>query len=93
MLRYESSPEIYREFCGRCGATVFWHCKERPLVIDVSLGLLQANSGTKAEELLDWYTERVSFAEMALDQQLIEQLESGLKDWSENRGRCLNNEQ
>ncbi|KAE8374941.1 Mss4-like protein [Aspergillus bertholletiae] len=88
MQRYESSPGIYREFCNRCGATVFWHCKERPLVIDVSVGLLQSSRGTRAEELLEWHTGRVSFAEMAVDQQLIQRLGSGLKGWSEKQGIC-----
>lgn len=80
MQRYESSPEIYREFCNRCGATLFWHCKERPLVIDISVGLLQAKSGARAEDLLAWHIERVSFMEMALDQQLMQRLESGLRE-------------
>ncbi|KAB8270816.1 Mss4-like protein [Aspergillus minisclerotigenes] len=88
MQRYESSPDIYREFCNRCGATIFWHCKERPLVIDVSVGLLHSDSGTRAEELLEWHTERVSFAEMAVDQQLMQRLESGLKAWSEKQKIC-----
>ncbi|KAB8255288.1 Mss4-like protein [Aspergillus pseudonomiae] len=86
MQRYESSPDIYREFCNRCGATIFWHCKERPLVIDVSVGLLQSNHGTRAEELLEWYPGRVSFAEMAGDPPLMQRLESGLKGWSEKQG-------
>jgi hypothetical protein len=78
---YESSPGVYREFCNRCGATVFWHCDERPSVVDVSVGLLRANSGTLARGWLDWATERVSFAEDALDQKLIVGLEAGLQGW------------
>ncbi|KAL4893374.1 Mss4-like protein [Aspergillus ambiguus] len=78
MQQYESSPEVYREFCNRCGATVFWHCEERPLLIDVSVGLLQAQSGARAEELLHWHRDRVSFAEMGQNQTLVERLEAGL---------------
>ena len=81
---YESSPGVYREFCNRCGATVFWHCDERPSVVDVSVGLLKANTGALAQDWLDWATERVSFAEDALDENLIDGLEAGLRDW---RGR------
>lgn len=80
---YESSPGVYREFCNRCGATVFWHCDERPSVVDVSVGLLQAKSGAMARSWLDWATERVSFTEYALDRNLIQPLEDGLRDWKE----------
>ncbi|KAM7188520.1 hypothetical protein V8F20_010538 [Naviculisporaceae sp. PSN 640] len=38
---YESSPGVVREFCPICGATVFWHDKWRPDLIDVSVGLLR----------------------------------------------------
>lgn len=45
LKRFESSPGVYREFCGCCGATVFWHCEERPHLVDVSVGLFRAESG------------------------------------------------
>lgn len=82
MQRYESSPQIYREFCNRCGATLFWHCEERPKVIDVSAGLFKAQSGARSNEWLEWATGRVSFAEDALDKTLIQTLESGLRAWA-----------
>ncbi|KAL3463159.1 Mss4-like protein [Aspergillus heterothallicus] len=81
LKRFESSPAVYREFCNRCGASVFWHCDKRPQLIDVSVGLLQAGSGSRAEEWLEWATQRTSFAEMAVDESLIQQLEDGLKVW------------
>lgn len=87
MRQYESSPGVYREFCCRCGATVFWHCEERPLLIDVSLGLLRARSGARAEDWVEWHPGRVSFSEMAVDPMLIRQLEVGLKVWGEDRSR------
>lgn len=87
MQQYESRPGVYREFCSRCGATVFWHCQERPDVVDVSTGLLRARSGAKAEEWLEWATERVSFKEMALDQEFIERLEVGLRNWDASKKR------
>ncbi|KAK8029856.1 hypothetical protein PG993_011147 [Apiospora rasikravindrae] len=64
---YESSPGVLREFCARCGANVFWHDKWRPDLIDVSVGLLDAPEGVRAEDWLDWWTERVSFSEDAVD--------------------------
>jgi hypothetical protein len=78
---YESSSNVYREFCNRCGATVFWHCDERPSLVDVSVGLLNAKSGAMALSWLDWVTERVSFTEDAVDRNLIRGLEDGLQDW------------
>ncbi|KAF9886022.1 hypothetical protein FE257_012078 [Aspergillus nanangensis] len=80
MQQYNSSPRVYREFCNRCGAMVFWHCEKRPLLIDVSIGLLQANSGARAEEWLQWHMGRVSFVEMAQDQNFIRSFEVGLSD-------------
>ncbi|CAG7921038.1 unnamed protein product [Penicillium olsonii] len=77
MQRHNSSPGVYREFCGCCGATVFWHCDERPLLIDVSVGLLQAN-GVRAEDWLEWAPSRVSFAELAVQSDLIGRLEEGV---------------
>ncbi|KAL2864642.1 GFA family protein [Aspergillus lucknowensis] len=82
LRRYESSPTVYREFCSCCGASVFWHCEKRPQLIDVSVGLLRAESGSRAEEWLDWATGRASFAEMAVDKPLIQQLEAGMKTWN-----------
>jgi len=79
LRQYESSPGIYREFCSVCGATAFWHCDERPHLIDVSVGLLKSPKGARAEDWLDWETGRVSFKEEALDQELVTALEQGLQ--------------
>ncbi|KIV89470.1 hypothetical protein PV10_06867 [Exophiala mesophila] len=79
LKRVESSPNCFREFCHVCGASVFWHCRQRPDVVDVSVGILRAPEGSRAGYWLDWCTDRVSFREHALDMQLIDQLEKGLK--------------
>ncbi|KAK6064187.1 glutathione-dependent formaldehyde-activating enzyme [Seiridium cupressi] len=65
MKCYNSSPGVVREFCAKCGATVFWHDQDRPELIDVSVGILDAPEGARAENWLDWWTERVSFSEEA----------------------------
>ena len=80
LKQIESSRDCFREFCHVCGATVFWHCRERPDLVDVSVGLLRANEGSRAESLLEWWTKRVSFKEDALDGSLIRNLERGLKN-------------
>jgi hypothetical protein len=81
LTRYESSEGVHREFCGKCGSTVFWHCDERPGVVDVSTGLLEGKEGVRCEEWLEWWTERVSFRELAGDGRLVDALEDGLRSW------------
>lgn len=55
--------------------------------MDVAVGLLDAASGARAEELLAWWTERVSFSEYALNKGLILGLERGIKAWGERNVR------
>ncbi|SPO06274.1 related to DUF636 domain protein [Cephalotrichum gorgonifer] len=93
LTSYASSPDVQREFCGGCGATVFWHDKWRPDLIDVSVGLLRAEDGARAEAWLDWWTERVSFSDDAetgrVESQarwargLVSGLEKGLELWTQ----------
>ncbi|KAL8790760.1 MAG: hypothetical protein Q9213_000384 [Squamulea squamosa] len=81
---YSHSPGAYREFCGRCGATFFWrHEERRGGVIDVSVGLLDAKEGAKAEEWLEWRTERVSFEECAQNKSLVAKVTEGLRRWGQ----------
>lgn len=85
---YQSSPEVQRWFCGRCGATCFWQGQARPGVIDVSVGLLDATNeeggGSRAETWLDWRWQRVSFEEEAEGWEVLNDLKEGLKAWGEN---------
>ena len=85
LKRYDSSEGVYREFCSKCGATVFWHSDSRPELIDVSAGLLDAEEGARAESWLGWKTDRVSFHEEAQNKDLISRLSAGLKRWGEIR--------
>ena len=78
-----SSPGKYRDFCGRCGATIFWHCDERPGLIDVSIGLMEAPEGARAEDWLDLFTGRVSFEEEAVNKSFVGSLKEGLKAWGD----------
>jgi hypothetical protein len=86
---YNSSPGVVREFCGTCGATVFWHDAERPDLIDVSIGLLRSPIGARAEDWLDWWTDRVSFSEDGIRGRkslgIIQGLEKGFKEMGEAR--------
>lgn len=73
LVGYESSPGVVREFCPSCGATIFWHDAFRSDLIDVSVGLIVSQltstgeyEGVRIESLLEWWTDRVSFAEDAI---------------------------
>ena len=85
LKQFQSTAGIYREFCSSCGATIFWHCDERPDLVDVSIGLLHSESGARAESWLDWWTQRVSFQEVAPNKALISSLSTGLRIWGEEK--------
>lgn len=89
MKTYTSSPGVTRSFCGKCGANVLWSGDEehtgRVGLVDVAVGLLDASTGARAEEWLDWWSERVSFREEANNRGLVVGLERGLKARSGQR--------
>ncbi|KAF2448795.1 hypothetical protein P171DRAFT_428807 [Karstenula rhodostoma CBS 690.94] len=82
---YRSRDDVTRPFCGRCGASVFYDGHGTPSVVDVAVGLLDARSGARAEEVLAWWPGRVSFKEYALNRKLIQGIAEGLGEWGE---RC-----
>ncbi|RYO77669.1 hypothetical protein DL766_004729 [Monosporascus sp. MC13-8B] len=51
---HSSSPDVQRYFCSRCSACVFYCVDDRPDMLDVALGLLEAPSGARAEEVVSW---------------------------------------
>lgn len=85
LKRYSHSKGAYRDFCSTCGATVFWHCDERPGILDVSAGLLDAEEGARAEDWFEWATEKVSFEECAQNKALVASVSRGLREWGANR--------
>jgi hypothetical protein len=92
MKAHTSSAGVTRTFCGRCGASIFWDGGEekgRFGLVDVAVGLLDAESGARAEELLAWCTERVSFEEFAVDKRLARALSEGLEGWERCKGNRI----
>lgn len=85
LQEYHSSPGAKRYFCGRCGASVFWTEAENSQVIDVAVGLLHAESGARAEDWLDWWTEKVSHDEDAPRDPFVQALKEGIYDWGESK--------
>lgn len=87
MKTYSSSKGVTRSFCGKCGANILWDGEEKGKdgLVDVAVGLLDAESGARAENLLSWWTEYVSFEEFAMNKILIQALSEGMKDWGARR--------
>lgn len=90
MKTYASSTGVTRSFCGTCGANVLWSGSRethgREGLVDVAVGLLDAGSGARAEEVLGWWMGRVSFGEEAVNRGLNGALERGLREWGEGKG-------
>jgi hypothetical protein len=89
MKAYASSKCVTRTFCRSRRANVFWSGDEedsgRRRVVDVAVGLLDTRSGARAEEVLDWWYGRVSFADDGMHWGLVEGSELGLRDWERRR--------
>ncbi|KAG8529939.1 uncharacterized protein KY384_005420 [Bacidia gigantensis] len=83
MKTYNSSPGVYRDFCGTCGAVAFWRSDARRDVVDVSVGLMDAPGGqVRAEDWLEWCTDRVSFEEEAENGEVVGWLKEGMQAWN-----------
>lgn len=83
LASYRSSDTATRRFCATCGATVFWDGDSRPGLIDVSVGLLAAAEGARAESWIEFSTKRLSYREDSIKRAkaITEALEMGLKQW------------
>lgn len=57
---YQSSPGVQRYFCKSCSAAVFFACDDRPDMVDLAIGLLEAPDGARAENYLSWDYESIS---------------------------------
>ena len=104
LTRYTSSPGKYRYFCSRCGATAFFTCDKKRFndsagyseneisdgkIDDVAIGLLHAESGARAEEILCWGMYEgvgVMYGEEASDPELVRALDWS---WAEDRPGCF----
>ena len=49
ITRYPSSPGIVRTFCARCGSTLQWLRESKPEVVDIALGVLDADPGVRPD--------------------------------------------
>ncbi|KAJ9660394.1 hypothetical protein H2201_006975 [Coniosporium apollinis] len=77
---YRSSPGATRTFCGTCGAQCHY-VRDEEDIVDIPVGLLDAESGTRAEEWLDWQTEKLGYPGDAEGSGLVKACAEGLKAW------------
>ncbi|OOQ85818.1 hypothetical protein PEBR_23971 [Penicillium brasilianum] len=87
---YQSTEDVVRTFCGTCGATVFYWCKERPEIVDVATGLLRAPEGVMAENWAVWRAGRLAWPENGLryHEGFTRALMEGMKQWGKERGHA-----
>ncbi|OGE54657.1 hypothetical protein PENARI_c005G07031 [Penicillium arizonense] len=85
---YRSMKDVLRVFCGTCGATIFYHCDERPNIVDVAMGILRAPEGAMAENWSVWRAGRPSWPEngMRYHAGFSRALIEGMKQWGAERG-------
>ncbi|MCJ1398637.1 hypothetical protein MMC11_001837 [Xylographa trunciseda] len=84
LRQYRSSEGAWRDFCGVCGANVFWHGSERRDVVDVSVGLLGAGRGARAEGWVEWLR-GVSYVEDAEGREWVGRLDEGMRATREEK--------
>lgn len=80
---WSTEGAVVRDFCGTCGAKVFYRAPERRKatgVVDVAAGLFEGDS--RCEGWLKWVPDP-SYQDDALDLGLCGSLNEGMKKWSE----------
>jgi hypothetical protein len=91
---YRSSPDVQRYFCRTCAATVFYAVDDRPALVDVAIGLLDAPDGARAESFLSWdFGGEASWVGDAKDgwrEVLNERVQAEAEGWRIRRGYPMN---
>ena len=84
---FNSSEGIERQFCGTCGATVFYERNGYPNCYDVALGLFETDKRGLWEFLNDWFEfkqwDKIKYTEDAVDSAFKEGLLAGLSRLTE----------
>ncbi|EXJ54201.1 hypothetical protein A1O7_09538 [Cladophialophora yegresii CBS 114405] len=96
---YQTSSNISRYFCLKCGAAVFYY-KHGGQTIDIATGLLESKieGAVRVEAWLDWQKafkeayemgdspEFVLFRDDAVDDQFVSDVAEGMRLWHKERG-------
>lgn len=72
LKHHQSSPNVYRSFCERCGATICYWSSERPEELDLATGILRPEEGSLGRRWLEWKWGECSFAEECVDAEFCE---------------------
>ncbi|KAF2464434.1 uncharacterized protein BDR25DRAFT_296663 [Lindgomyces ingoldianus] len=86
---YASSPNVQRYFCGSCGACVFYAADDRPDIVDVAIGVLEASDGARAEGFHSWALGKVGSigdTKGGWREGLMARVEKECEEWREQRG-------
>ena len=77
---------MLRYFCGTCGAIVFFCKADRPELLDVAVGVLDAEEGSRAESLLGWNVAGVSKREDGRERAVVsEDVVESMRVWREKK--------
>lgn len=90
---YASSDDVQRYFCDRCSASVFFAVDDRPEMVDVAIGLLDAPDGARAESVLSWGLGLMTWPDDVKGgwrEELSESVKRNAEDWRVNRGIPVN---
>jgi hypothetical protein len=71
LRRFQSSQHANRDFCGQCGASVFFHTTKRPGMLDIAMGLVQSRDGARAKSWFQWDAAKVHSPDDAVDEHLL----------------------
>ncbi|KJZ77332.1 hypothetical protein HIM_03056 [Hirsutella minnesotensis 3608] len=93
---FSSSEGVLRSFCGTCGATLFYTCKDRTsneetAVVDIATGIIRAPEGAMAEDWVTWKTP-IAFTPdgESFDRDFTLALSEGMRNWAKEKyGREL----
>ncbi|KAF2113203.1 Mss4-like protein [Lophiotrema nucula] len=62
---YASSPHVQRYFCSTCSASIFFASDDRPGVMAINVGVLEASDGARAEGFISWLFGTIGYKEDA----------------------------
>ncbi|KAL4876184.1 Mss4-like protein [Aspergillus karnatakaensis] len=87
MKSYKSSKDVYRTFCGKCGATVFFSDDSRPGIVDVATGIIRSKNGFMLKDWAVWRTSRMASPGDGekYDEVFTRSLTEGLRRWGVER--------
>ena len=69
--RYQSSDHAHRDFCAKCGASIFYDSSKDHGSLDIAFGILRPKGGVLAKSFFKWNTTKIYHQEDAIDQDML----------------------